>query len=266
MMINPLEYHGVCGGGTDDRVERWGRTGGSSVHPWGSVNLIDELRVALMPPRWRVSFLLGSAVSSSILWGDSETECLLEEVVDDGLDIDDPFFLVQRLVVFFHGCSTLSLTYKYPEFSAGNKVHKYYFGVWTLSGLRMWFVARNKQGEWLSLRWLWTTNLSTRTKRWMGDLPLPWLGSSPAHSCLLCFFVTACTFQMFSSTPSLALLLLPLDVFALTHFHTPLPHMPPWYSCKTKTWLPPMLVICMWFDKKCWRGIPWCIMVHVWLG
>jgi hypothetical protein len=22
MMINPLEYHGVCGGGTDDRVER----------------------------------------------------------------------------------------------------------------------------------------------------------------------------------------------------------------------------------------------------
>jgi hypothetical protein len=22
MMINPLEYHGVCGGGADDRVER----------------------------------------------------------------------------------------------------------------------------------------------------------------------------------------------------------------------------------------------------
>jgi hypothetical protein len=27
-----------------------------------------------------------------------------------------------------------------------------------------------------------------------------------------------------------------------------------------------MLVLCMWFDKRCWRGIPWCIMVHVWLG
>jgi hypothetical protein len=36
-------------------------------------------------------FLLGGAMSSSILRGDSETECLLEEVVDDGLDDDDPF-------------------------------------------------------------------------------------------------------------------------------------------------------------------------------
>jgi hypothetical protein len=71
------------------------------------VNLIDELRVALIPPMRRVSFLLGGAVSSSMLRGDSETECLLEEVVDDGLDDDDPFFLVKRLVVFFHGCSTL---------------------------------------------------------------------------------------------------------------------------------------------------------------
>jgi hypothetical protein len=36
------------------------------------------------PPRRRVLFLLGGVVSSSILRGDSETECLLEEVVDDG--------------------------------------------------------------------------------------------------------------------------------------------------------------------------------------
>jgi hypothetical protein len=90
-----------------------------------------------MPPRRRVSFLLGGVVSSSILRGDSETECLLEEVVDDGLDDDDPFFLVQIHVVFFHGYSTLSLTNKYPGFSTSNKVHKYYFEVWTLSGLRM---------------------------------------------------------------------------------------------------------------------------------
>jgi hypothetical protein len=55
------------------------------------VNLIDELRVALIPPRRRVSFLLGGAVSS-ILRRDAETECLLEEVVK-GLDDDDPFFL-----------------------------------------------------------------------------------------------------------------------------------------------------------------------------
>jgi hypothetical protein len=72
------------------------------------VNLIDELRVALMLTRTRVSFLLGCAVSSSILRGDSETECLLEEIVDDGLDDDDPFFLVKRLVVFFHMVAALS--------------------------------------------------------------------------------------------------------------------------------------------------------------
>jgi hypothetical protein len=54
------------------------------------VNLINELHVALMPLRRRVWFLLGGAVSSSMLRGDSETEWLLE--VDDGLDDDDPFF------------------------------------------------------------------------------------------------------------------------------------------------------------------------------
>jgi hypothetical protein len=89
------------------------------------VNLINELRVALMPPR-RVSFLLGGAVSSSMLRGDSKTECLLEEVVDDCLDDDDPFFLVKRLVVFFHKVAALSLTNIYPGFSTGNKVHEYY--------------------------------------------------------------------------------------------------------------------------------------------
>jgi hypothetical protein len=73
------------------------------------VNLIDEFCVALMPPRRRVWFLLGSAVSSSVLRGDSEIECLLEEVVDDGLDDDDPFFLVKRLVIFLHMVVALSL-------------------------------------------------------------------------------------------------------------------------------------------------------------
>jgi hypothetical protein len=63
------------------------------------VNLIDEFRVALMPPRRRVWFLLGGAVSSSILRGNSETECLLEEV--DGLDDDDPFFFGEKACSFF---------------------------------------------------------------------------------------------------------------------------------------------------------------------
>jgi hypothetical protein len=72
-----------------------------------------------------VSFL-GGAVSSSMLRGDSETECLLEEVVDDGLDDDDPFFLVKRLVAFFHMVVVLSPINIYLGFSTGNKVHKYY--------------------------------------------------------------------------------------------------------------------------------------------
>jgi hypothetical protein len=35
------------------------------------------------------------------------SECLLEDVVEDGLDDDDPFFLVKRLVVFFHMIAVL---------------------------------------------------------------------------------------------------------------------------------------------------------------
>jgi hypothetical protein len=64
------------------------------------VNLINEFRVALMPPRRRVWFLLDGAVSPSILQGDSETERLLEEVVDDGLDDDDPFFFGEKACSF----------------------------------------------------------------------------------------------------------------------------------------------------------------------
>jgi hypothetical protein len=64
------------------------------------VNLINEFLVALMPPRRRVWFLLDGAVSSSILRGDSKTECLLEEVVDDGLDDDDPFFFGEKACRF----------------------------------------------------------------------------------------------------------------------------------------------------------------------
>jgi hypothetical protein len=68
---------------------------------------MDELLVALMPLRRRVSFLLGGVVSSSMLRGDTKIECLLEDVIEDGLDDDDPFFLVKRLVVFFHMIAAL---------------------------------------------------------------------------------------------------------------------------------------------------------------
>jgi hypothetical protein len=68
---------------------------------------MDELLVALMPLRRRVSFLLGGVVSSSMLRGDTKIECLLEDVIEDGLNDDDPFFLVKRLVVFFHMIAAL---------------------------------------------------------------------------------------------------------------------------------------------------------------
>jgi hypothetical protein len=58
---------------------------------------MDVLLVALMPPRRRASFLLGGVVSSSMLRGHSETECLLEDVVEDGLDDDESFFLRRDL-------------------------------------------------------------------------------------------------------------------------------------------------------------------------
>jgi hypothetical protein len=80
---------------------------------------MDVLLVALMPPRRRVSFLLGGAVSSSMLRGDSKTECLLEDVVEDGLDNDNPFFLVKRLVVFFDMVAALFSLIKF-RVSTGN--------------------------------------------------------------------------------------------------------------------------------------------------
>jgi hypothetical protein len=60
---------------------------------------MDELRVLHMPPRGSV-LLLGGATSSSMLWGDSKTECLLEEL-DDGI-FDDRVFSVKKLVAIFH--------------------------------------------------------------------------------------------------------------------------------------------------------------------
>jgi hypothetical protein len=97
---------------------------------------MDELLVALIPPRRRVSFLLSGAVSTSMLRGDSETECLLEDVIEDGLDDDDPFFLMKRLVVFFHMIAALFSLLKF-RVSTSTRHFKNYFGMWTLSGLRV---------------------------------------------------------------------------------------------------------------------------------
>jgi hypothetical protein len=100
-MMNPLENLGVYGGGVDERVECHGRIGGSSVCPRGSVHRMNELRVLLMSPRGSV-LLLGGATSSSMLRGDSEIECLLEELDAGSLDDDECVFSVKTLVAIFH--------------------------------------------------------------------------------------------------------------------------------------------------------------------
>jgi hypothetical protein len=91
---------------------------------------MDVLLVDLMLPRRRVSFLLGGAMSSSMLLGDSETECLLEDVVEDGLDDDDPFFLVKRLVGFFHMIAAL-FSLLNSRLQPVARYLKAYFGMWT---------------------------------------------------------------------------------------------------------------------------------------
>jgi hypothetical protein len=58
-----------------------------------------------MLPRGRVS-LLGGATSSSMLRGDSEIECLLEELGDGAFD--DSVFLGKTLVAIFHIVATLT--------------------------------------------------------------------------------------------------------------------------------------------------------------
>jgi hypothetical protein len=69
---------------------------------------MDELRVALLPSRSKM-LLLGGVVSSSMLQGDSETECLLEGLVDGAFDDDEPFFLERKLEVAFHMIVALTL-------------------------------------------------------------------------------------------------------------------------------------------------------------
>jgi hypothetical protein len=69
---------------------------------------MDKLRVLLMPPRCNVSFLDG-AMSSSMLRGDLEIECLHEEL--DGTSGDDDILLGTMFMAFFIApCCTNSQT------------------------------------------------------------------------------------------------------------------------------------------------------------
>jgi hypothetical protein len=120
-MIHPLEHLGVYGGGADEQVENRGGTSGSSVCPHGLVYRMDELRILLMPPRSSV-LLLGGDTSSSMIRGDSETECLLEEL-DDGA-FDDRVFLGKILVALFLILTTLTHNECTGGFLPARKTHK----------------------------------------------------------------------------------------------------------------------------------------------
>ena len=86
-MVNPYsEYLGLYGGSADDLVERHGGGGIPSV------NRMEELLRSLIPPRSSMS-LLGAGLSSSMLRGDLETECLREELADAS-DVDERVLLL----------------------------------------------------------------------------------------------------------------------------------------------------------------------------
>jgi hypothetical protein len=132
---------------------------------------MDVLLAALIPPRRRAPFLLGGAVSVSMLRGDSETECLLEDVVDNGLDDDEPFFLEKRLVVFFHMVAAIFSLLNSGLQPVTRHLNSY-FGMWTLSGLRWWIFGAIKLGK---VGYVYGgfghTNLNTQTKEGEGSLP-----------------------------------------------------------------------------------------------
>jgi hypothetical protein len=126
-----------------------------------------------------------------------------------------------------------------------------------IKGVICW--AKQSWEGWLSLRWFWTKTLSTQIESWESCLPAkeehrgrgclnrggrPAWADRPRVPLALPILVflqrdhlhfvtfvpacsTSCTAQTLSSTPLLALLVLPLDAFALSHVHAPLLHMPP---------------------------------------
>jgi hypothetical protein len=97
-------------------------------HRWASCGPHPTEEKSIITPRWcRVLLHTPRRLGN---------KCLLKEVVVDHLDDDDRFFLVKRLVAFFHMVTALSFTNIYLGFSTGNKVHKYYleYGLWVELG------------------------------------------------------------------------------------------------------------------------------------
>jgi hypothetical protein len=75
------------------------------------------------------------------------------------LDDDDPFFLENKLVVFFHVVAALFSPLKF-RVATGNLALNTYFRMWTLSGLRWWiFLSYQAWEGWLCLRRFWAHKL-----------------------------------------------------------------------------------------------------------
>jgi hypothetical protein len=68
---------------------------------------MDDPLVLLMPPRSSMS-LLDGATSSSMLRGDSEIQCLREELDDGALDDDERDFFPKRQAAFFNTVAALN--------------------------------------------------------------------------------------------------------------------------------------------------------------
>jgi hypothetical protein len=141
----------VYGGGEDELVERCGGTSGSFMCPHGSVYRMDELRALLMPPRGSL-LLLGGVTSSSILRGDSETECLLEEL-DDGV-FDDHVLLGKTLVAIFH--IVVALTHNvHRGLLADGKTHtREVYGVMEIMVNFLYYYCRRVVSEVHKLAWI----------------------------------------------------------------------------------------------------------------
>jgi hypothetical protein len=166
--------------------------------------------------------------------------------------------------------------------------------MWTLSGLRVWIIWAIKLGKDVyvyggSVH----KNLSTQIEEGEGCLPaedwsrgVPFIGQAgrPAptglggfvplpgsissqhdHFSSMTFLPacsTSCTTQTLSSTPFLALLVLPLDASCFESCPCPLLHllhMSPWISCKVMLAAYPCLSFAYGLDESWWKGIQWCM-------
>jgi hypothetical protein len=89
----------VYGDGADERVEHHGGTGGAPSCIL-VVRCTTWMNFVYSSCHRGVVSLLCGATSSSIIWGDSETECLLQEPNDGAFD--DRVFLVKKFLAIFH--------------------------------------------------------------------------------------------------------------------------------------------------------------------